>query len=104
MDLWIIRFLLLVAILISGYVVRPFQLETPYALGLSAVLGLLIIFVELRVRKLSLKTLVGAALGSILGIIGATLVSLIIDHMRLDEATGNFSQLLILILMAYFLV
>jgi uncharacterized protein YacL len=101
MDLWIIRFLLFVAILVSGYIVRPFGLQTPYAIALSAALGILIVFVELRVRRLSLKTLVGAALGSILGIIGATLVSLIIDHMRLDEATGNFSQLLILILMAY---
>jgi uncharacterized protein YacL len=101
MDLWIIRFLLFVAILVSGYIVRPFGLQTPYAIALSAALGILIVFVELRVRRLSLKTLVGAAIGSILGIIGATLVSLIIDHMKLDEATGNFSQLLILILMAY---
>jgi len=101
MDLWIIRFLLFCAIVVSGYFVRPFQLETPYALTLSASLGALVVVVELRVRKLSLKTLIGAALGSIMGIIGATLVSLIIDHMKLDEATGNFFQLLILILMAY---
>ncbi len=101
MDLWIIRFLLFCAIVVSGYVVRPFQLDIPLSLALSAGLGLLVILVELRVRKLSLKTLIGAALGSILGIIGATLVSLIIDHMTLDEATANFSQILILILMAY---
>ncbi len=101
MDLWIIRILLLLAILVSGYIVRPFHLDTPYTITLSAAIGLLVIFVELRVRKLSLKTLIGAAIGSILGILGATLVSLIIDHMRLDEATGNFSQLMILILMAY---
>jgi uncharacterized protein YacL len=101
MDLWIIRVLLFLAILASGYIVRPFHLDTPFTLTLSAALGLLVIFVEIRVRKLSLKTLIGAAFGSILGILGATLVSLIIDHMRLDEATGNFSQLLILILMAY---
>jgi uncharacterized protein YacL len=101
MDLWIIRFLLFCAIVVSGYVVRPFQLDIPLSLALSAGLGLLVILVELRVRKLSLKTLIGAALGSILGIIGATLVSLIIDHMTLDEATANFFQILILILMAY---
>jgi uncharacterized protein YacL len=101
MDLWIIRFLLFLAVLASGFIVRPFQLETLHAIAMSAALGVLIVIIELRVRKLSLKTLVGAAIGSILGIIGATLVSLIIDHMRLDPSTGNFSQLLILILMAY---
>jgi len=101
MDLWIIRILLFLTILASGFIVRPFQLETTYTLSLSAALGLLIIFVELRVRRLSLKTLIGAALGSILGIVGATLVSLIIDHMKLEESTANFFQLLILILMAY---
>jgi len=101
MDLWIIRILLFLTILVSGYIVRPFQLNSTYTLSLSAALGLLIIFVELRVRRLSLKTLIGAALGSILGIVGATLVSLIIDHMRLEESTANFFQLLILVLMAY---
>jgi len=101
MDLWIIRFLLFVAILVSGYFFHPPQLQTPYAIALSAALGLLIIVAELRVRKLSLKTLIGAALGSILGIVGATLISLIINHMDLHEGARNFSQALILILMAY---
>ena len=101
MDLWIIRFLLFVAILVSGYIFHPPQLQTSYAIGLSAALGLLIIVAELRIRKLSVKTLVGAAAGSILGIIGATLISLIINHMDLHEGARNFSQLMILILMAY---
>jgi len=101
MDLWIIRVLLFIAIVVSGYIVRPFGLNTANTIAVSAALGLLIIIAEIRVRKLSLKTLVGAAIGSILGIIGATLVSLNIDHMTLETATGNFLQVLILILMAY---
>lgn len=101
MDLWIIRFLLFLAIVVSGYIVRPFHLETPLTLALSATLGLFIILVEMRVRRLSLKTLVGAAIGSILGIVGASLISIIIEHMMLDKATANFSQMLVLILMTY---
>jgi uncharacterized protein YacL len=101
MDLWIIRFLLFLAIVVSGYIVRPFHLETPLTLALSATLGLFVIFVEMRVRRLSVKTLIGAAIGSILGIVGASLISLIIEHMMLDKATANFSQMLVLILMAY---
>jgi len=106
MDLWIIRILLLVAIMVSGYFVRPFHLEstryeTEFTLLLSGALGILIVFFEFRIRKLSLKTLIGAAMGSILGIIGASLVSLIIAHMTIHEATRNFSQVMILILMSY---
>jgi uncharacterized protein YacL len=101
MDLWIIRILLFLAILVSGYVVRPFNLPALESLGLSAGVGLLTVFAEFRIRKLSLKTLIGAAIGSILGIIGASLISLIIEHMTLENATANFAQILILILMAY---
>jgi uncharacterized protein YacL len=108
MDLWIIRLFLFVAILLSGIFVRPFHLDPLPAhwqllltLILSAALGSLIILTEIRVRKLSLKTLIGAALGSILGIIGASLVSIVIGRMTVSPATGNFVQVMILVLMAY---
>ena len=101
MDLWIIRAILFAAILVSGYLVRPFHLDASFTLALSAALGLLIVLVEIRVRKCSLKTLIGAAIGSILGISGASLISLVIDRMTLEPATGTFAQVMILLLMAY---
>jgi len=67
----------------------------------SAALGIFIVLAELRIRKLSLKTLIGAAIGSILGIIGASLISIVIARMNLDPHTGTFAQALVLILMAY---
>ena len=71
-------------------------------LYLSAGLGIFVILAELRVRKLSLKTLIGAALGSILGIVGASLISLIVGRMPLDNPhTSTFVQVMVLILMAY---
>ncbi len=101
MDLWIVRIILFVAILSSGYFVRPFDLAPLVALGLSAILGVVVVLVELRVRKLSLKTLIGAAIGSILGIIGASLVSIIIGRMSVGSGTETFAQVMVLILMAY---
>jgi uncharacterized protein YacL len=101
MDLWIIRVLLFVAIVISGYSVRPFDLNVPYTLAISAGLACLIVLVELRVRLCSLKTLIGAALGSILGIIGASLISIIIGRMRLEPNTMTFVQVMVLVLMSY---
>jgi uncharacterized protein YacL len=101
MDLWIIRALLFVAVLVSGYFVRPFNLDTVFTIVFSAVLGVLVVLAELRVRRCSLKTLIGAAIGSILGITGASLISLIIGRMQLEPATGTFAQVMVLVLMAY---
>jgi uncharacterized protein YacL len=101
MDLWIIRVLLFVAIVVSGYFVRPFNQSVAMTVAISAALGVFIILAELRVRTLSLKTLIGAALGSILGIVGASLVSVVISRMTLEPATGTFAQVMVLILMAY---
>jgi uncharacterized protein YacL len=102
MDLWIIRALLFAAILVSGYFVRPFGSNLSLTLIFCATLGLVIILAEVRIRKLSLKTLLGAAMGSILGIIGASLISLIVVRMSiLQPQTETFVQLLVLILMTY---
>jgi hypothetical protein len=79
MDLWIIRALLFAALLISGYYVQPFGSNNlPLTLSFSAALGLVILLVEFRIRKLSPKTLLGAAIGSILGILGASMIILIV--------------------------
>ncbi len=102
MDLWIIRALLFAAILVSGYYVRPFGSNLPLTFAFSAVLAFVILLAEIRVRKLSLKILLGAALGSILGIIGASLISVVIGRMSFTHPeTETFVQLLVLILMTY---
>jgi uncharacterized protein YacL len=102
MDLWLIRALLFAAILVSGYYVRPFGSDLILTFSFSAILGFIILLAEMRIRKLSLKTLLGAAMGSILGIIGASLISVVIGRMRfVHSETETFVQLLILILMAY---
>jgi uncharacterized protein YacL len=108
MDLWIIRIFLFIAIVLSGIFVQPFHLDSlpesyhlPLSVLLSAALALLVIFAEIRVRALSLKTLIGAAIGSILGIIGASLISLVIGRMRISSPVETFAQVMVLILMAY---
>jgi uncharacterized protein YacL len=102
MDLWIIRALLFAAILISGYFIRPFGTDHFITVTYSVILGVVILLAELRVRRLSIKTLLGAAIGSILGIIGASLISMMIGRMSfINPQTETFLQLMILILMAY---
>ena len=102
MDLWIIRAFLFAAILASGFYIRPFGSNLPATLAFGVSFGALILLTEFRIRKLSLKTILGAALGSLLGIIGASLISLVVSRMTFSHAeTETFVQILVLILMTY---
>ena len=102
MDLWIIRIILYAAILISGFLVRPFGPNLVLTLVFGVVFGLFILFVECRIRALSLKTVLGGAVGALLGIIGASLVSPVIGRMNfVHPEIETFVQILVLILMTY---
>ncbi|HQP74147.1 MAG TPA: PIN domain nuclease, partial [Acidobacteriota bacterium] len=81
---------------------RPFGSNLPANLIAGGVLALAIILFEIRIRRLSLRTLIGALIGSITGIIGATLISLVLSRMTaIPASAGTFLQVLIIMLMAY---
>ena len=64
--------------------------------------GLAIIFFEIRIRRSSLKTLIGAAVGSILGIVGAYLIgSLIMRQQSISPGAQTLITLSLLCFMAY---
>jgi uncharacterized protein YacL len=54
-----------------------------------------------RLRQVSLKRLIGAVIGSVLGICGAYLFSLVIRNSIAAGATQSFLQLFVMLLMAY---
>ena len=61
-----------------------------------------IVIFEIRLRQVSLKRLIGAAFGSVLGILGAYLVSLVLTQALPNSYnTIPFLQLFLLALMAY---
>jgi uncharacterized protein YacL len=102
MGLWLVRALFAVFFTAATYFLQPFDFSRPLALAVGLVLSAAIIVFEINVRQCSLKTLIGAAIGSILGIVGATLISLIIGKMTFFSAnTGTFLQVLILAVMGY---
>ncbi len=60
-----------------------------------------VILFEVRLREASLRRLIGAAIGSILGILGAYLISLIFTHTTMPESTRSFLSLAIFLVMTY---
>jgi hypothetical protein len=68
-SLLIIRVLFILLLSTSAWYLRPFDLEDRYAAAAGLAFGVAIVVFETQVRKITLKRLFGAALGSLLGII-----------------------------------
>jgi uncharacterized protein YacL len=101
-DVTIIRIVFIVALVSAGYFLKPINGSHTSSLATGAVLALAIIFFEARVRKASLKTLIGGAVGSILGIAGATLICWIISLQHsITEEFKSFLTVAITLIMAY---
>jgi uncharacterized protein YacL len=100
-DLVLVRFLFVLIITVTCYLTDPFTLPAKLDAGVGALIGLAIVLVESRLRRVSLKRLIGAAIGSVLGILGAYLFSLVIRNSIVPGNTQSFLQILVMFLMAY---
>ncbi|HEU4415784.1 MAG TPA: PIN domain-containing protein [Candidatus Angelobacter sp.] len=104
MDLLIIRIVFISVVSVTCYHLRPFGLAnfSPWIAGLAGVaIGLAIVWFEARLRVVSLKRLIGAVIGSILGILGAYLFSVVIKNSITHSETQRFLMLLVMLLMSY---
>ncbi len=101
MDLVLIRVLFVLVTSLACYELQPLGLSRWAATGVGALIGAAVVLFEFRLRQVSLKRLIGAVIGSILGIIGAYLFSLVIRNSISPGATQSFLQLFVMLLMAY---
>lgn len=97
LDLIIVRCIFILVLTSSAYALHPFNSSHWMAAAGGFLFGLCIIFFEMRLERVSLKRLIGAACGSILGIVGAFVMTLV-----LSKATPEpFLQVCVLLLMTY---
>src|SRR5439155_22334998 len=75
MDIVVVRSIFALVLTLAAYYIQPFGFKGIYTIpvGLGSALG--IIYFEHRLKRATLKRLIGAAFGSIMGIIGAVLIS-----------------------------
>jgi uncharacterized protein YacL len=101
MDLILIRVFFVALLGGVCYFLHPFELSgwAGVAVGAGAA-GAVIVF-ELRVRALSLKRLIGAVVGSVLGIFGAALFCMVLRGALPAGATSAALQIFVLLLMTY---
>ena len=96
------RVVFIAVVTLASYYFHPFGLERRWAALLGFVLALAIVLFEIRLKRATLKRLIGAAVGSILGILGAYLISLVIREASIIEPqTRTFLQFAVLMVMTY---
>lgn len=101
MDLAIIRILFVLILTAACFFLRPFGLQPWTSATVGALAAAAVIVFEVRVRALSIKRLLGAVLGSILGIAGGALFGMVLSGSLPPGGTRALLQLFILMLMSY---
>jgi uncharacterized protein YacL len=100
-DMLGIRIVFMAVCVAAGFHFRPFSVSPESGAATGFLFGLAVILFELRLRHASLRRLIGAAVGSILGLLGAYLTSLILTHTTMPESTRSFFSLAAFLVMAY---
>ena len=101
MDLVLVRVLFVLFVAVTCYLIQPFNRPAIQDAGIGVLFGLVIVIFEWRLRMMSLKRLIGAAIGSVLGIVGAYLFALVIRNSLSPGHTQSFLMLMVMLLMAY---
>src|SRR6266404_2064575 len=100
-DIVIVRLIFAITLTLVAYFIQPFGFKGPYTIALGLVCAIGIIYFEHRLKRATLKRLIGAAVGSIMGIVGASLISHMLTFTVFDTNSLSFIKLFILFLMTY---
>jgi uncharacterized protein YacL len=103
-DVVIIRLLFAAILIGAGYILKPVAKNPWISAGVGAMIAICIIVFELRIRRATLKTLIGAAVGSILGILGAYLIGSLISRqpdLSIPPEDKTFLTMAVTFFMAY---
>ncbi len=100
-DMLAVRLVFTGVCVAAGYHFHPFNLSVRAASLLGFLFAVAVILFEIRLRRASLRRLIGAATGSILGIFGAYLTTLVLSHTSMPESSRSFVSLAVFLVMAY---
>ena len=101
MSIFIIRAILLAAIIYTSIVYAPLPWGQLANAALGALLGAAIISLELRIRTVPAGQVAGGFIGAVLGVILALLVGIPLAKIPMGESAQAFWQVLVLLFLAY---
>ena len=100
-DQLVVRAVFGTACVAAGYHFHPFGLSRPTAALVGLLFSVSVFLFEIRLQRASLRRLIGGAVGSILGIIGAYLMGLVISQTTIPEDSRSFLDIAVLLVMTY---
>ena len=102
MDLTLFRAVFVLVISASAYYFRPLQAPPLIAALGGALIGLVVILFEKRLERITLKRLIGAAIGSAVGMFGAFLMAIVMARVNPNNSTTlHFFELGLLLWLTY---
>lgn len=101
LDQLVVRGVFAVACVAAGYHFHPFSLSRPAAAIVGLLFSISVFLFEIRLQRASLRRLIGAAFGSILGIVGAYLMGLVMSRTTIPEDSRSFLDIGVLLVMTY---
>ena len=100
-DRMVVRLVFSSACVAAGYHFHPFGLSPWVAALVGLSFSLAVFLFEMRLERASLRRLIGAAVGSILGILGAYLMGLVLARTSIPEGSRSFLDVGLLLVMTY---
>jgi uncharacterized protein YacL len=100
-DQFTVRAIFAVACVAAGYHFHPFGLPSWADALIGLAFALSVFLFEVRLQRASLRRLIGAAVGSILGILGSYLMGLVLLRTSIPEDSRSFLDVGLLLVMTY---
>ena len=100
-EMGAVRAIFLIVLTAAAMHLQPFGLSPVKSGILGLALAIIFIIFEIRLEKASLKRLMGAAFGSILGILGAVMIGHLLSLTAIEGSARSFLQVTLLLLMGY---
>ena len=101
-DLIIIRIIFVSILTFAGYLLQPLDKSSIVGAVIGLALAGAVLFFEQRIKNVSLSRLIGAAIGGILGVVGAYLSSMVVAQaVPRESGVVPFMQITLLLWMAY---
>ncbi len=96
-----VRLIFAIACVAAGYHFHPFGLSNFVAAGVGLAFAVSVFLFEIRIQRASMRRLIGAAIGSILGILGAYLMGLVLARTTIPDGSRSFLDVGLLLVMTY---
>ncbi len=100
-EMAVVRVVFVAVLVVTSYHLRPFQWGALGSCLLGLALGIFFVVFEMRLEKISLKRLIGAGIGSTLGILAALMISHLLSLTSIEKTSVSFVQVALLLMMAY---